>query len=140
MELMEISTSIFVAVVGAVALIVSALVSGTFGAFAMRGLRRAEANAITSTEWKRLYDERGDQLDEVREDLEHLNSRVDTLLAVEESLEKRVTDLQEQLASTRSKLKETVKTLEVAELNIQFLLEYMQENGLEIPNLRFRGG
>jgi len=47
----ETNTSFLIAVVTGISLVISALVSGAFG------LNRAKANALTSAEWKRLYDE-----------------------------------------------------------------------------------
>lgn len=109
-----------------------ALVLSILTALRVRKKDDAEANAITSVEWMRLYDKQ-------EEKLHYIESQIDTLRHIESGLIDRVRNLENELASTKRSLERTAMALEVAEANIKYLLEYMKSKGLEIPDLKFRG-
>jgi len=75
----------------------------------------------------------------LQSDLDYLRKQVHTLHQVERCLSDELAKVKADLAEEKIARKVLAKALEIAELNIQFLLEYMQKNGLDIPDLKYRG-
>ena len=112
------------------------LLLGIYTTWTTRKKPDAEANAITSTEWKRLYDEMCETIIELRAEIkqqdEYFNKQLGTMREAERIMINRIRDLE-------SKLESTMRNLDVAEDNIKFLLKYISNAGIDVPDLRFRG-
>jgi hypothetical protein len=93
-----------------------------------------------------LDEERGKRR-HVESVVDDLSERVDNLILEAETnrtilkiLERKNDELTIRADNLERQLVETIKELEIANLNIEFLLDYIKEQGIDIPDLKFRGG
>jgi len=141
-EMADANAGIWIAIISGM----SAIAIGIANAIAMRRKNSADAAASITDAALSLYNKSETRVDDLEEKIvqlniqvEHLTEQDDTNRQIIKSLIKSEKDLQKQLDALTADHTETKQTLNVANLNIEFLKKHMVDNGLDVPELKFRG-